>query len=327
MGAEQSACKDCYDYLKVDWGIDCGEDCDYDAARKEMRKVMLKVHPDKHPDEYEKYNKIFQKVSDCNDRVIKDECVKKYKAYSAGAGPQPTFPKEKSWPERPELVDEEFGSPQFKKLIFKDETYKSYEPYIEPAKKIPNTSLSIWVEDTYIGANIGVFPGQIKLLEKRYNEENKWRVFAGLIEKLDKIFHGRLELFPLAENFNITYVDFIHPTKTVWKDGSFRGFPQPSGGEEPKKKPAPKSQKAKGKTQAQKRAECRDKGMVWDRDLDDCRPAKKGAAKRSPRRQSRARRAPRKRTSNKSCPNGQVRSPSGRCIKIGGAAYKKYFGK
>ena len=94
------------------------------------------------------------------------------------------------------------------------------------------------------------------------------------------------------------------------------------------------AQGRKGPTVAQKRADCKAQGLVYDTATGKCRASKKGGrTSRGRRKTSRRRRSPRRRSrsprrapSTRGCPVGSVRSPTGRCIKIGGAAYKKYFG-
>ena len=76
MAYNYKLCSDCYEYLRDTWDIDCPKDCDVEAAKKKMRKIMLQNHPDKHPGEENKYTPIFQRIADCNDRVIKDRCIR-----------------------------------------------------------------------------------------------------------------------------------------------------------------------------------------------------------------------------------------------------------
>lgn len=90
--------------------------------------------------------------------------------------------------------------------------------------------------------------------------------------------------------------------------------------------------KSPKKTIKQIREECKEQGLVYDAPTKKCRESKKGkGTRKSPRKagKSKARRVNRKsnRKTERECPPGTVLSPSGRCIKVGGAAYKKYFGK
>lgn len=106
----------------------------------------------------------------------------------------------------------------------------------------------------------------------------------------------------------------------VYDTGTKRCRASKRPGERPKKRTPRRSPPRRKTTVAQKRADCRARGEVYDTGTKRCRASKRPGEKprrRSPRRRSRAR---------KSCPRGQVRSPTGRCIKKGGAAYKKHFG-
>ena len=85
--------------------------------------------------------------------------------------------------------------------------------------------------------------------------------------------------------------------------------------------------KSPKKTIAQIKKECKEKGLVYDVGTKKCRESKRGKRK-SPKNfgeKSKARRIGK--GAGKKCPPGTVLSPSGRCIKIGGVAYKKYFGE
>jgi DnaJ-class molecular chaperone len=259
-------CTDCYEYLKNEWGIDCGSDCNYEEAKKAMRKIMIKIHPDKNPNEKEKYTEIFQKVSDCNDRVIKDKCLKK--TYN-------------------NLFYGNYG----------DDFFENEEPRREPKKKTKRKPMEEPMEEP----------------RRKPSKKSRARKDSSKSKRKTQA-QKRADCKAKGLVYDVK-LDKCRPSK---RGKSTRRSPSR------KSRARKDSSKSKRKTQAQKRADCKAKGLVYDVKLDKCRPSKRGKSRRSPSRNSRARRTSR---TSKPCPEGQVRSPSKRCIKIGGAAYKKYFRK
>jgi hypothetical protein len=80
-------CTKCYNHLKS-YGIDCPKNCDYTQAKKIMRKLMIENHPDKHPEDPKKYTEIFSNLSNCNDLIIKEQCMEKNNSPKKNMGNQ-----------------------------------------------------------------------------------------------------------------------------------------------------------------------------------------------------------------------------------------------
>ncbi len=386
MAHVKKLCDDCYEYLRDTWEIDCPKVCDVEAAKKKMKKIMFQNHPDKHPGETDKYTPIFQRIADCNDRVIKDRCTE-FGAPSVpspgpgpGGGPEFFEPsdhfgwgaaisfrygapgdeefaktlidflkKEKPRMANPLAVKSELG-PLFQ--FFYTHGYGPAAVWARVAVDDPYNSTILKKADDaylfilYITEQVNhVGPPISGLMKIRYGSKLIWPTspgapFSGSPGRRTprKASRSRRRKGPTVaqKRADCRARGLVYDTVT----GKCR--PSKKGGKSPRR--ASRSRRRKEPTVAQKRKDCRDRGLVYDRDLNDCRPSKKGgrsprrrSRRRSPRRRSRSprlrrstrrrSRSPRrKKASTRGCPAGYVRSPTGRCIKRGGAAYKKYFG-
>ena len=501
MAQAKQKCDDCYKYLRDAWDIDCPKVCDLEAVKKKMKKVMLQNHPDKHPGEKEKYTPIFQQISDCNDRVIKDRCtefgVPGAPAGWPGGGPEFFEPSDHfGWQaaidfrygapgdeefaktlidflkkERPRMakslivqselghlfqffythgygpaavwarvaVDDPYNSTILKKaddaylfILYITEQVDHVGPPISHLMKIRFGSKLIWPTSPSrppptrrsprraSGGRRRKRPGpdsepsQASRSRRRKGPTRRSPRRASRSRRRKgptrrsprRASRSRRRKGPTRRSPRRASRSRRRKGPTVAQkraDCRDRGLvydavtgkcrPSKKGGKRPRRasrarsrprkgptvsqkradcrarglvydtvtgkcRPSKKDGKSprrasrarraspgrKGPTLAQKRKDCRDRGLVYDRDLNDCRPSKKGgrsprrrSRRRSPRRRSRSprrrrstrrrSRSPRrKKASTRGCPAGYVRSPTGRCIKRGGAAYKKYFG-
>jgi hypothetical protein len=380
-------CENCYSYLKS-YGIDCGKNCDVQDARSKMKKIILQNHPDKHVDEQEKYTELFKKISGCNDLVIKDECMKKNYSRILLSDIDPKFRGNKEYMQaREEWL---MSVPPSEVSQEKEDEFREYIENFRVKGKTKSNLHIIYKNN---------IPGQIII----------YKVSKDLFELIGTVIYWKHTIIgydPLSLITNFLFKLVPYSTKNsvaTWfkiinKDSSFEG----TGPSKNKRKSSPRRKSSfKGKTQVEKRKYCRDNGLVYDRDIDDCRESKIGkksmrrrSSRKSPRRKSRKRsgkssfkgktqvekrkycrdngliydrdiddcreskigkksmrrrskskisrrrrskskigkksirrtkRSSRRRRSNK-CPSGSVRNPSsGRCVKIGGSTWKKYF--
>jgi hypothetical protein len=422
-------CIKCHELLKS-YGIDCPQDCNYDEARKIMKKLMLKNHPDKHPEEYDKYNAIFTELSNCNDLVIKEQCMKDVHPDDYHDIPAT----EKKMEEMKEMVKNEImkNSVRFENNDYFYEQYKRFRyfmfnfkvknVYVIDKGGMPRASIyirstrnlgpEIFLEitvyfDMHGKINMVIAEDYDLMYGEKYDAFNLEGIFLDMIG-----YFGITEEYASAPYWVIDYTNYNGngTVKNFWVDKKgkiiqrspkkspikittlslYRRSPRKSPKKSPKKSPrkTPKKspKKSPKKTIAQVKKECKERGLVYDVPTKKCReskrgkkrsskrvyPAKKSKARRSrskkspkktikqikaeckdrglvydvptkkcreskrwkkrsskrvyPAKKSKARRS-RKRRSSKKCPSGTVLSPSGRCIKVGGAAYKKYFGK
>ncbi len=365
---DEIECEKCYQYL-LGLEIDCPEVCDVEEARKKMKKLMIKTHPDRHLSEKEKYTELFQKLVRCNDMLIKDRCKDPF----AGASGFEIF--DRKFDDAGSEVSQKRYE-LFEQILFPSDP--GYYPVKAHALFDTDRTMDFFIVIGKNDAFVEVCDKTGALFSKKFNyarmdKSVKFSIQVAIADGVNVVAPDEKYGIDLWDYFDVKYPGgFVYITHKIPFGGdpffpaseaseikhsckTQRKEPDKGRGEAPvkritvaqkradcraqglvydtatgkcrasksagaKTRTSPRRRQEKGPTVAQKRADCRAQGLVYDTATGKCRASKStgGPARKSPRRRS-----PRRKNV---CPSGYARSPTGRCIKIGGAAYKKYFG-